>query len=84
MPGKQTRKIQENNDGNEEYRRIMKKTGYEDNNIWKNTPDTIEEFIKDPRFERLDPLAKDAAVAKYLKLSYGKLQAYKLSHNLSW
>ncbi len=62
----------------------MKNEGYTDSNLWKNTPETIEEFIKDPRFTKMDPLAKDAAVAKYLNLSYGKLQSYKISHGLSW
>ena len=62
----------------------MKKEGYVNHNLWQNTPDNIRDFLKDPRFTRLSPIAKDAAVAKFLNMSYGKLQEYKVQHDLFW
>ncbi len=61
-----------------------KSLGYVNHSIWQDTPETLEEFIKDPRFLKMGALAKDAAVAKYLHMSYGKLQEYKYTHNLIW
>ncbi len=72
---------------NEEYKEMYnypKSAGYVNHSIWQNTPETLEEFIKDPRFQKMGALAKDAAVAKFLHMSYGKLQEYKYNNNLTW
>ena len=52
-------------------------------NIWfNNPPQTYEELLADPRYKEMPPLARDAAAAKILKMSYGQYQQYKVAHGI--
>ena len=58
-----------------------RQTTYTNESIWaKDTPKTYEELLEDQRFQKMSALSKDAVAAKFLNMTYGQYQSFKISY----